>query len=711
MGLSTTYTKTETDFLIQQLEKKLEGENVAQYDLINDLSSDIEAERTRNDVQDEALENLEGENASQNDLIKDLFSELQSEKTRNDIQDSTLNNLEGIYYTWSPTNRTLTLFDRGGNQLSQVSLVSLDNEGTDLRYNASTLSLELYNADNELLDSIPVSSFIGSVGTQLQLNSNQLQLRDSQGNVLSTVSFSIVNISGLQTALDSRLNKGSYPGNASDLKTEIDGKANTSHTHPISEVTNLQTTLDNKVDKVIGKQLSTEDYTTAEKNKLAGIQEGAEVNVNADWNATSGDAQILNKPSTFTPSAHTHPISQVDNLQTTLDGKESKISAGTTGQYWRGDKTWQTLNKSAVGLSNVDNTSDANKPISNATQSALNAKADLVDGKIPASQLPAYVDDVLEFANLASFPATGENGKIYIAIDTNLTYRWGGSSYVVMSSSLALGETSSTAYRGDRGKIAYDHSQTIGNPHGTTKNDIGLGNVPNLDTTNAVNNSHTHSNKSILDLITEPFTTSLKSLYDGVVTSINNLLLTGQRLITSGEITKLSNTSGTNTGDETTSSIQTKRPLKTIEGKSLEGSGNIDLTKNDIGLSNVDNTSDLNKPISTATQTALDLKEKVANKATDLSSPDNTKYPTTLAVANENKKATITVELISQLTTNFYAPNALRINSTALISGSGTITLKVNDVAYTLGNLIPQGAKITAETTSQSVYNLISIYE
>lgn len=108
---------------------------------------------------------------------------------------------------------------------------------------------------------------------------------------------------------------------------------------------------------------------------------------------------------------------------------------------------------------------------------------------------------------------------------------------------------------------------------------------------------------------------------------------------------------------------------------------------------------------------ALDLKENVANKATDLLSPDDTKYPTTLAVANENKKATITVELISQLTTNFYAPNALRINSAALISGSGTLTLKVNDVAYTLGNLIPQGAKITAETTSSSVYNLISVYE
>ena len=97
----------------------------------------------------------------------------------------------------------------------------------------------------------------------------------------------------------------------------------------------------------------------------------------------------------------------------------------------------------------------------------LNTKADLENGKIPATQLPSYVDDVLEYASWVNFPATGESSKIYIAIDTNLTYRWGGSSYVVMSSSLALGETSSTAYRGDRGKIAYDHSQTTGNIHNT----------------------------------------------------------------------------------------------------------------------------------------------------------------------------------------------------------------------------------------------------
>jgi hypothetical protein len=144
----------------------------------------------------------------------------------------------------------------------------------------------------------------------------------------------------------------------------------------------------------------------------------------------------------------------------------------------------------------------------------------------------------------------------------------------------------------------------------------------------------------------------------------------------------------------------------------LQATGNPhNTTKADIGLGNVDNTSDLNKPISNATQNALNLKENSSNKVTDFTSPNNTTFPTTQAIINENKKATITVELINLLTTSFYAPNALRINSTALINGSGTIALKVNDVAYTLGNLIAQGAKITVETTTASVYNLIVIYE
>lgn len=94
-------------------------------------------------------------------------------------------------------------------------------------------------------------------------------------------------------------------------------------------------------------------------------------------------------------------------------------------------------------------------------------KADLVDGVIPASQLPSYVDDVLEYTALVNFPTVGESGKIYIDQTTNKTYRWSGSAYVEISSSLALGETSSTAYRGDRGATAYSHSQN-GDVHVTS---------------------------------------------------------------------------------------------------------------------------------------------------------------------------------------------------------------------------------------------------
>ena len=82
------------------------------------------------------------------------------------------------------------------------------------------------------------------------------------------------------------------------------------------------------------------------------------------------------------------------------------------------------------------------------------------ESKIPESYLPSYVDDVVEYENKASFPTTGEDGKIYVDTTTNLTYRWGGTTYVEISPSLALGETSSTAFRGDLGKTAYDHSQT-----------------------------------------------------------------------------------------------------------------------------------------------------------------------------------------------------------------------------------------------------------
>ncbi|MCH7295469.1 hypothetical protein [Acinetobacter higginsii] len=126
----------------------------------------------------------------------------------------------------------------------------------------------------------------------------------------------------------------------------------------------------------------------------------------------------------------------------------------------------------------------ASKADATAVNQALSLKADLVDGKVPATQLPSFVDDVLEgryvdpstFNDLDGNPYTPEAGKIYVDVDTNKTYRWSGMLYVVVGGGgVALGETSSTAYRGDRGKEAYDHSQSQGNPHNSTTSDITEG--------------------------------------------------------------------------------------------------------------------------------------------------------------------------------------------------------------------------------------------
>lgn len=111
---------------------------------------------------------------------------------------------------------------------------------------------------------------------------------------------------------------------------------------------------------------------------------------------------------------------------------------------------------------------------------SVNASA--ISGVIAAANLPSFVDDVLEgyygsdgvfyknhdaSSGKYSDAYTGETGKIYVDFNTNKTYRWSGSAYVVISETIALGETASTAYRGDRGKVAYDHAAAKGSAFGS----------------------------------------------------------------------------------------------------------------------------------------------------------------------------------------------------------------------------------------------------
>lgn len=157
----------------------------------------------------------------------------------------------------------------------------------------------------------------------------------------------------------------------------------------------------------------------------------------------------------------------------------------------------------------IDYANLANKPTlgTAATRNAgvANGLAELgSNGKVLPSQLPSSLNDIQEFANLAAFPATGSSSTIYIALDTNRTYRWTGTQYIEISSSLALGETNLTAYRGDRGKTAYDHSQSTHAPSNAQKNsDITKAEIE-AKLTGEIS-THTHANSGT---VTGPISTT-----------------------------------------------------------------------------------------------------------------------------------------------------------------------------------------------------------
>ena len=270
-------------------------------------------------------------------------------------------------------------------------------------------------------------------------------------------------------------------------------------------------------------------------------------------------------------------------IQTQLNGKASTShgyhvptpQTADVRKFLRNDNTWQSLptaSTSATGIvqlnDNINSTSATQAATANAVKKAYdkanhshpylatslkgakNGVASLDEnGLVPSSQLPSYVDDVLEYDKLASFPKTGESGKIYVAQDSNKTYRWSGTAYVEISASLALGETSSTAYRGDYGKIAYDHSQKAhvtgvkgdsetayrtGNVN-ITKANVGLGNVPNV-ATNDQTPTYTTASANANLTSGEKLSVAMSKIAKAISSLISHLA-DGTRQIPAGETT------------------------------------------------------------------------------------------------------------------------------------------------------------------------------
>jgi hypothetical protein len=184
---------------------------------------------------------------------------------------------------------------------------------------------------------------------------------DDAGN---TVSMQVI-----QTAIDhtNLQNKGT------NTHAQIDSHiASTSNPHSVTKAQVGLSNVDNTSD--LNKPIS-----TATQTALNGKENTITAGVTSQYYRGDKSFQTLDKtavglPNVDNTSDANKPVSTA--TQTALNLKENSISAGLTSQYWRGDKTFQTLDKNAVGLSNVDNTTDLNKPISTATQVALNAKYD-----------------------------------------------------------------------------------------------------------------------------------------------------------------------------------------------------------------------------------------------------------------------------------------------------------------------------------------------
>lgn len=252
-----------------------------------------------------------------------------------------------------------------------------------------------------------------------------------------------------------------------------------------------------------------------ELRRTGGNSYDEKLNVKTSWDI------IENKPTNFTPDVHSHDIEEVNTLEDELDNRYTKTETDTKISEEIGKidipthlselsqnasyrtvtddekATWDAKETTTGSQAKADNAlADAKAYTETQTSNALTSAKGYTDtevgavqndlnafksqkgvsgglatldneGYVPSAQLPSYVDDVLIYDNYAELPQPGETGKIYVTRNDNLTYRWGGTDYVEISKSLALGETSSTAYAGSKGKANRNDINNIINTYAT----------------------------------------------------------------------------------------------------------------------------------------------------------------------------------------------------------------------------------------------------
>lgn len=354
-------------------------------------------------------------------------------------------------------------------KIDQVVLDTDDIEDTTTRRYTSDADIERLsntsgtNTGDQDLSSFAIESSVASrialklnisdVINNLTTTSTNKALSAAQGKILKDT---IDTINQIITSDDTSLNE------LQEIVDYIKANREELETLSIGAIAGLQDALSTKADvTALNAHTNSTNNPHSVTKAQVGLSNVPDIDFTADVTANTAARHTHSNKATLDATTA--------SFTTTQENKLAGIAAGATANATDAQLRDRSTHTGTQAISTVAG-----------LQPALDVKADLVDGKIPESQLPAYVDDVLSYNNLAAFPTIGDDGKIYIAKNTNLTYRWTGSAYTEISPSLALGETSATAYRGDRGKIAHDHTLNTSNPHSVTKAQVGLGNVPDL---------------------------------------------------------------------------------------------------------------------------------------------------------------------------------------------------------------------------------------
>ena len=364
------------------------------------------------------------------------------------------------------------------------------------------------------------------------------------------------------------------------------GAAAASHTHTKAQITDFPTSMPASDVYAWAKAPTKPAYTKAEVG-LGNVDNTADSAKSVKYATSAGSANavawanVSGKPTTFAPSAHNH--NDLYYQKSEVDGKLSG-KANSSHTHAAGDIT------------------------------SVNASA--ITGIIDAAHLPSFVDDVIEgyYSNPKFYKTkgsdgtyateiTGESGKIYVNLDDNKTYRWSGTAFVVISETIALGETSTTAYRGDRGKTAYDHASAHGSAFAS-----GLYKI----TTNAA--GHVTAATAVVKTdITGLGIPAQDTVYTHPTTSGNKHIPSGG---SAGQFLKWS-ADGTAvwaadnntwialkgaTADVAGTAGYVAAPAKGQQNYFLRGDATwAALTKSTVGLGNVDNTADANKSVKYAT--------------------------------------------------------------------------------------------------------------